>query len=66
MKRNTAIPSIMLAAELPKNLLLGLSAPSILMLCSGAIKSSLILEGDVMSVQRCNSLECDQGIPSSR
>lgn len=32
------IPSIILAAELPKNLLLGFKVPSILILCSGAMK----------------------------
>lgn len=37
-KRITAMPSIRLAAELPKNLLLGLKQPSIRMLCSGAMK----------------------------
>jgi len=31
------MPSIMLAAELPKNLLRGFNVPSILMLCSGAM-----------------------------
>lgn len=34
----TAMPSIILAAELPRNLLLGLSVPSIRMWCSGAMK----------------------------
>jgi hypothetical protein len=34
----TAIPSIMLAAELPKNLLLGFSVPSIRILRAGAMK----------------------------
>jgi hypothetical protein len=34
----TAMPSIMLAAELPRNLLRGFSVPSTLMLCSGAMK----------------------------
>lgn len=36
--RRTAMPSIMLAAELPKNLLRGLRVPSTRMLCSGAMK----------------------------
>lgn len=36
--RKIAIPSIMLAAELPRNLLLGFKHPSIRMLCSGAMK----------------------------
>lgn len=37
-KRKIAVPSIRLAAELPRNLLRGLSVPSILMWCSGAMK----------------------------
>lgn len=37
-KRKIAVPSIRLAAELPKNLLRGFSVPSILMWCSGAMK----------------------------
>lgn len=37
MKRKTATPSIILAAEFPRNLLRGLSAPSILIPCSGAM-----------------------------
>jgi hypothetical protein len=34
----TAMPSIILAAELPRNLLLGFSVPSTRILCSGAMK----------------------------
>lgn len=37
-RRRKAIPSIILAAEFPKNLLLGFKVPSIRMWCSGAIK----------------------------
>lgn len=37
IKRKIATPSIMLAAEFPKNLLRGFIAPSILILCSGAM-----------------------------
>jgi hypothetical protein len=36
--RRTAMPSIILAAELPRNLLRGLRVPSMRMLCSGAMK----------------------------
>jgi hypothetical protein len=36
--RKTAMPSIILAAELPKNLLLGFKVPSMRILCSGAMK----------------------------
>lgn len=32
-----AVPSIILAAELPKNLLLGFSVPSTLILCPGTM-----------------------------
>jgi hypothetical protein len=34
----TAMPSIILAAEFPRNLLLGFKVPSMRMLCSGAMK----------------------------
>ena len=34
----TAMPSIRLAAELPRNLLLGFNVPSMRMWCSGAMK----------------------------